>query len=74
MRTTVNFQTKEALINAVKAGRKIGVYSSNGDIFCPTTIRAVAGRYTIHGPYGWNASKQWSAVATVKNRVIVKVE
>ncbi len=68
MYTTVNYKTKKALIEAVKAGVKVTTYQPGG--MFPATRN---GSITLEGPH-FPAPHTWYAQATVQDGIIVKVK
>ncbi len=66
MYTDINFKTKKALKDAVKAGKTIRVYSP-GPFPCPEN-----GRLAVEGPH-YPEPHRWYADVTVVDRTIVKV-
>lgn len=62
----VNFKTKKALKEAVKAGDEVRVFSP-GPFPCPSN-----GRIALEGPH-YPKPHRWYADATVKDSVVVKV-
>lgn len=67
MYATTNFKSKKALVEAVKSGAQIGVYSP-GPFPCPTD-----GRVSLEGPW-FPQPHRWYAQAEVKSGIIVKVK
>ena len=70
MYTDVNFKTKKALKDAVKAGQKISVYQPN-DMFNTPIPRN--GSVTLEGPH-YPAPHTWYAQAMLQDGYIVKVK
>lgn len=66
MYTEINFKTKKALKEAVKAGQVIGVYSPGLGSGC------TEGKVCIEGPH-YPAPHAWYASAEIKDGKIVKV-
>ena len=66
MYTEENFKTKKALKEAVLAGKKVTCYSP-GPFPCPTD-----GKVSLEGPHS-PKPHTWSASATLKDGVVVKV-
>ncbi len=66
MYTDINFKTKKALKDAVKAGKKIRVYSP-GPSPCPQN-----GRIAVEGPH-YPEPHRWYAEVTVIDSTIVQV-
>lgn len=64
--TTINFKTKKAFKDAVKEGKKIGVYSP-GPFPVPQN-----GRVSIEGPH-YPEPHRWYADCDVKDGVVTKV-
>ena len=62
-----NFNTKKALKDALKEGKKIGVFSP-GPFPCPEN-----GQVTLEGPH-YPKPHSWYAVAQVKDGVIISVK
>jgi hypothetical protein len=70
MYTDINFRTKKALRDAVAAGRQVGVYQPNGDLF---NVRVPEnGQVSVEGPH-FPEPHRWYARVTLMNGVIVKV-
>lgn len=70
MYANVNFKSKKALKEAVVAGRKIGVYQPNGDMFGVTPPEN--GNVTLEGPH-YPEPHRWYAKAKIEGGYIVKV-
>ena len=62
-----NFKTKKALKDALKEGKKIGVFSP-GPFPCPEN-----GQVTLEGPH-YPKPHSWYAVAQVKDGAIISVK
>lgn len=70
MYTDRNFQTKKALKDAIAAGRQVGVYQPNGDLF---NVRVpVDGVCSVEGPH-YPQPHKWYARVQLADGVIVKV-
>jgi hypothetical protein len=71
MYTEINFKTKKALKDAVKAGKRLGYFQPNSDV----TGREAPQNGTIYleGPH-YPAPHTWYAQAEVKDGVIVKIK
>ena len=70
MYTDINFKTKKALKDAVKAGRKLTYFQPNSDI---TGVRAPEnGTIFLEGPH-YPKPHSWYAQAEVKDGVIVRI-
>jgi (2Fe-2S) ferredoxin len=67
MYTDVNFKTKKALKDAVKAGRQIGVYNPGFHAGPPLN-----GQVSVEGPHA-PKPHTWYARVTLEDGVIVKV-
>ena len=67
MYTDINFTSKKALREAVKAGKQVTVYSP-GPFPCPTE-----GRIALEGPH-YPQPHKWYAEATVKGGIVVSVK
>ena len=70
MYTDINFKTKKALKDAVKAGRKVMYFQPNSDV----TGRAAPlnGTVYLEGPH-YPKPHTWYAQAEVKDGVIVRI-
>jgi hypothetical protein len=69
MYTSINFKTKKALKEAIKAGERITIYQPGpygGDE--PTD-----GEVALEGPH-YPEPHTWYATGTVKNRFLIKVK
>lgn len=69
----INFKTKKELKEAVKGGRKIGVFQPN-DMF-GNTEKVQKGKHTVYleGPH-YPKPHSWYAQAEVENGIITKVK
>lgn len=67
MYTVTNFKTKKQLIEAVKEGKKVGVFQP-GPFPCQKD-----GNVSLEGPH-YPAPHTWYASAVIKDGVIVKVK
>jgi hypothetical protein len=72
MYTTVNFKTKKALKDAVKAGDRIEVYAPNNDLF-GNNANTTNGTVYLEGPH-YPEPHKWYAQATLKDGYIVSVK
>ena len=70
MYTDINFKTKKALKEAVKAGKRVTVYAPNGDFYLDSVHST--GEIFLEGPH-YPEPHRWYASATIENGVIVKV-
>jgi hypothetical protein len=71
MYTDINFKTKKALKDAVKAGKQLTYFQPNGDV---TGREApLNGTIYLEGPH-YPAPHTWYAQAEVKDGVIVKIK
>ena len=68
MYTETNYRTKKALVEDVKAGKKVRVYQPGG-IF---PSQRDGSRVSIEGPH-YPEPHRWYASATIENGVIIKV-
>lgn len=71
MYTVVNFKTKKALKEAVKAGHNVRVYQPNSDLTGVATPRD--GKVYLEGPH-YPAPHTWYAEAVLKDGVIISVK
>ena len=65
--TSINFKTKKALKDAIKAGKKVTVYSP-GPFPC-----SYNGTEAVEGPH-YPEPHRWYATVTVENGVVTKVK
>lgn len=70
MYTDINFKTKKALKEAVKAGRRLTYFQPNADLTGHTA--PVNGTVYLEGPH-YPAPHSWYAQAEVKDGVIVRI-
>jgi len=68
MYTTINFKTKKALIDAVAAGKEVGVYQPNEMIPNPKAAPDYTGRAAVEGP--WNPHSWYGEVELVKGKIV----
>ena len=73
MYTTINFKTKKALKEAVKAGEKVTVFQSGP--FGSGAVQGSNGNITVYleGPH-YPAPHAWYATAVVKDGIIISVK
>jgi hypothetical protein len=71
MYTDTNFKSKKALKEAIAAGKTVGVFQPNGDLFGANPPRD--GSVTLEGPH-YPAPHTWYAQATLQDGRIVKVK
>ena len=67
--TTLNFQTKKALKDAVTSGAKLTIFQPGA--FTPNCKQN--GTVSIIGPH-YSKPRKWQAKVEVKNSIIIKVE
>lgn len=72
MYSTVNFQTKKALRDAVDAGHEIGVYQPNDMFGNPAARPDFTGRVAVEGPH-YPQPHKWYATCIITNGRITKV-
>lgn len=70
MYTDINFKTKKALKDAVKAGKRVTVYQPNSDLTGATPPEN--GTVYLEGPHS-PAPHTWYAKAELKEGIVVKV-
>lgn len=70
MYTHINFKTKKALRDALRAGKRITYYQPNGELTGHEAPRD--GRIYLEGPH-YPQPHTWYAAADVKDGVIVRI-
>jgi hypothetical protein len=73
MYAEIDFETKKQLKDAVKQGRRVGVYQPNDMFGSGDKVQVGTHRVTLEGPH-YPRPHRWYATATVTDGVIVKVQ
>lgn len=71
MYASINFSSKKALKDAVKAGKVVTVFQPNGGLFGDTP--PTDGKVCIEGPH-FPQPHRWYAEVTIKNGRIVSIK